>query len=69
MAQRLKALPVLPEDPGSILSTHMAAHNCLAAQHPPLASVDIRHTCGAYIAQNTHAHKISFESKKLNLKN
>jgi hypothetical protein len=27
-AERLKALAVLPEAPGSIPSTHMAAHNC-----------------------------------------
>ena len=29
MAQQLGALAVLPEDLGSIPSTHMAAHNCL----------------------------------------
>ena len=29
MAQRLRTLAVLPEDPGSIPSTYMAAHNCL----------------------------------------
>ncbi|KRY94874.1 hypothetical protein T4B_12424 [Trichinella pseudospiralis] len=29
MAQRLRALAVLPKDLGSIPSTHMAAHNCL----------------------------------------
>jgi hypothetical protein len=29
MAQKLRALAALPEDLGSILSTHMAAHNCL----------------------------------------
>ena len=29
MAQRLRALAVLPKDPGSIPSTHMAAHSCL----------------------------------------
>ena len=29
MAQWLKALTALPEDPGSILSTHIAAHNYL----------------------------------------
>jgi hypothetical protein len=32
MAQRLKALAALPEDPGSIPSTHMVAHNCLQLQ-------------------------------------
>ena len=32
MAQRLRALTALPEDPGSIPSTHMAAHNCLKIQ-------------------------------------
>ena len=29
MAQWLRALTALSEDPGSIPSTHMAAHNCL----------------------------------------
>ena len=28
MAQQLRALTALPENPGSIPSTHMAAHNC-----------------------------------------
>lgn len=32
MAQWLKSLAVLPEDPGSIPSTHMAAHNSLSHQ-------------------------------------
>jgi hypothetical protein len=29
MVQWLRALAALPKAPGSILSTHMAAHNCL----------------------------------------
>jgi hypothetical protein len=29
VAQRLRALAALPEDPGSIPSIHIAAHNCL----------------------------------------
>jgi hypothetical protein len=29
MAQELRALVPLPEDPGSIPSTYMAAHTCL----------------------------------------
>lgn len=29
MAQRLRALATLPEDPVSIPSTNMGAHNCL----------------------------------------
>ena len=29
LAQCLRALAALPEDPGSIPSTHMAAYNCL----------------------------------------
>ena len=29
IAQRLRILAALPEDPSSIPSTHMAAHNCL----------------------------------------
>jgi hypothetical protein len=32
MAQCLRALAALPEDLGSIPSTHMAAHNCLQLQ-------------------------------------
>ncbi|CAO2645611.1 hypothetical protein LEMLEM_LOCUS27546 [Lemmus lemmus] len=32
MAQWLRALTALPKDPGSIPSTHMAAHNCLKIQ-------------------------------------
>ncbi|EDL76976.1 rCG25076 [Rattus norvegicus] len=28
MAQQLRAPAALPEDPGSIPGTHMAAHNC-----------------------------------------
>jgi hypothetical protein len=31
-AQRLRAPDALPEDPGSIPSTHTAAHNCLWLQ-------------------------------------
>jgi hypothetical protein len=29
MVQWLRVLAAFPEDPGSILSTHMAAYNCL----------------------------------------
>ena len=29
MVQQLRAPTALPEDPGSIFSTHMEAHNCL----------------------------------------
>lgn len=29
IAQQLRALGTLPEDPGAILSTHMVTHNCL----------------------------------------
>jgi hypothetical protein len=32
MAQGLRALAILPEDPGSIPNTFMAAHNCLYLQ-------------------------------------
>jgi hypothetical protein len=32
MTQRLRALAVLPEDSGSIPSTHMATHSCLELQ-------------------------------------
>ena len=33
-AQQLRALAVLPEDPGSIPSIHMAAHSCLLTPVP-----------------------------------
>jgi hypothetical protein len=29
LVQRLRALAILLEDPGSVPSTHMAAHSCL----------------------------------------
>jgi hypothetical protein len=32
MAQWLRTLAVLPKDPGSISSRHMAAHNCVRVQ-------------------------------------
>ena len=32
MAQWLRTLAVLPKDPGSIPSPHMAAHNCVRVQ-------------------------------------
>jgi hypothetical protein len=51
----LRALVALPEDPGSILSTHMAAHTCLTAvQGDPIPSH--RHT----LRQNTSVHKYIF---------
>lgn len=34
MAQWLKVLAVLPEEPGSISSIHIAAHNCMYFQVP-----------------------------------
>jgi hypothetical protein len=34
MAQWLRALTALPENQGSIPSTHMAIHNCLVLQDP-----------------------------------
>lgn len=33
MAQWLTELGTHPEDPSSILSTHMVAHNCVQLQH------------------------------------
>jgi hypothetical protein len=31
MAEGLRGLPALPEDPGSIPNTHMSVNNCLSA--------------------------------------
>jgi hypothetical protein len=47
MAQRPGALAALPEDPGSIPSTHRAANSCSFIHHL-LASV------GIYMAHTTH---------------
>jgi hypothetical protein len=52
MAQRLRVLTDLPEDPGSIPSMHMAAHNCLLLQiqgTDTLTQTDMQ--------ANTNAHK------------
>jgi len=43
MAQWIRALAVLPEDPSSIPSNHMVAHNSLKPWH--------RHTCGQHNVQ------------------
>ena len=51
MAQQLRALTVLPEDPDSVPSTHMTAHNFLYLQD---LTPSHRNTC----RQNTSAHKI-----------
>jgi hypothetical protein len=51
MAQQLRSLNALPEDPSSILSTHVAAHNCLQLQY---LTPSHRYT----YRQNTNAHKI-----------
>jgi hypothetical protein len=62
----VESMAAHPEDPGSISSTHMAAHNCLSCsqesiqcpflvllRHQVGTYVGLRHTCG----QNTHIHK------------
>ena len=53
MAQWLRVLVALPEDPGSIPSIHMAAHDCLTPVPGDLA-FSFRHSG----RQNTNAHKI-----------
>ena len=52
MAQWLRALTAPPEDPGSIPSTHMAAHNCLWLQ---FHGIQHSHTEG----KNTNVYKIN----------
>jgi hypothetical protein len=65
MAQWLRALAALLEDPGFIPSTHTAAHSCLYLQFlgiqcrswfpwVPVTHMMRRHTC----RQNTHKHHI-----------
>jgi len=55
VAQWLRALASLPEDPGSVPSTHMAAHNSLQT---PVAE-DLTPSHGHVDRQNTNAHEIS----------
>lgn len=45
MAQQLRTLPILPEDPDLILSTHMAAHNCSETPVPKDLTPSYRHAC------------------------
>jgi hypothetical protein len=40
-AQQLRALAAFPEDPGSIPSTHMTAHNCNSSSRGFNALTDI----------------------------
>jgi hypothetical protein len=44
LSQELKALAALAEDPGSVLSTHMVAHNCLRALADPVTSLGTAYT-------------------------
>lgn len=70
MAQMLRAVAALSEDPGSILNTYMTAHNCLRllflAIHCSLpASTGTAHKwCRCACRQNTQTHKI--KSNKTN---
>ena len=61
MAQGLRALAALPEDPGSTTNTHMAAYNCNSSPRDLitlLASMSTEHACGHIhtCRQNTHTH-------------
>jgi hypothetical protein len=53
MAQQLRALAALPEDPGSIPNIHMATHTCLWLKFQAIGPLH-RHIR----RQNTDAHKI-----------
>lgn len=62
MAQRLTALAAFPDDPGSILSTHVAAHSCLTEVPRNLMAyagthVHLVHTHKG--RQSTYTHKIT----------
>ncbi|EGW01633.1 hypothetical protein I79_012302 [Cricetulus griseus] len=58
MAQQLRAPTALPEDSGSIPSTHTTAHNCNSSSRDVTPSH--RHTC----RQNTNARNIKINYKK-----
>lgn len=53
----VRALADLAEDPGLILSTHTLVHNHHnnSNSRGSYASIDTRHSCGAYI-QAKHSH-------------
>jgi hypothetical protein len=63
MAQQLRTLAVLAEDPSLVDSTHRAAHNLLLLKFQEihcclLASTDIRYTYDKQTCrQNTHTYK------------
>ena len=85
MAQWLRALPALPEDPGSIPRTHMVAHNYLLLKSLRFDTLLwLLQTLGTHMVQNvcvcvcvcvcvsekTPMHiNINFEIKIMNLKN
>jgi hypothetical protein len=54
MAQYLRAVATLPEDPGSIPSTHMEAHSCLLTLVPGDPTPSYRYEG----SQNSNARKI-----------
>lgn len=63
-AQWLRDLPALPEDPGSVPGTHLAAHKLLGPEDPmPLpVSAGTRHTRPHGAQTNTHNHRIEIKS-------
>lgn len=70
MAHHLRALTALPEDPGSLPSTHMVAHNLLlkfqGTRCSLLASVGTRYTSGTQdmCRQNIIKIKINLKESK-----
>lgn len=59
MAQQ-RALTILPDDPGSMPSTHVAGSQLSVTPHPGDLTLSHKHTC----TQNTNAHKINKPLKK-----
>lgn len=60
MAQWSRALATLSEEPGSILSTQMADHNCMQFLFLGIACSVVVSACHSHAQrENMHTHRIS----------
>jgi hypothetical protein len=68
MGQGLRALADLPEDLGSILSSHIVAHNYLLTPVPGhlMLSFGLHMTPSHTYRQNNHTHKIKINTSSEN---
>jgi hypothetical protein len=64
MTQELRNLAVLPEDSGSIPSTHIVAHSLLELQSQGSNALFWTLWALHHGVQNTHTHKIKIKGEK-----